>query len=66
MKLEPHTKVALVTGASRGIGEAIARRLSSDGLFVIATATSRSGVERINGHLGSGGIGLEMRVEEED
>ena len=66
MKVEPNTKVALVTGASRGIGEAIARRLSSDGLFVIATATSRSGVERINGHLGSGGIGLEMRLEEED
>ena len=66
MKLEPDTKVALVTGASRGIGEAIARRLSSDGLFVIATATSRSGVERINGHLGASGIGLEMRIEEED
>ena len=66
MKLEPNTKVALVTGASRGIGEAIARRLSSDGLFVIATATSRSGVERINGHLGESGIGLEMRIEEED
>ena len=59
------TKVALVTGGSRGIGEAIARRLSDDGLFVVATATSQSGVAQINERLGSAGIGLQMRLEEE-
>ncbi len=36
-------QVALVTGASRGIGSAIALKLASEGAFVIATATSESG-----------------------
>jgi 3-oxoacyl-[acyl-carrier protein] reductase len=38
-------QVALVTGASRGIGQAIALRLSSEGIFVVATATSENGAE---------------------
>ena len=33
-------KVALVTGASRGIGEAIARELAVHGAYVVGTATS--------------------------
>lgn len=36
-------QVALVTGASRGIGQAIAVQLAAEGIFVIATATSESG-----------------------
>jgi 3-oxoacyl-[acyl-carrier protein] reductase len=40
-------KLALVTGASRGIGLAIAQRLSADGYRVIGTATSESGVEAL-------------------
>ena len=40
-------KVALVTGASRGIGQAIALELGRQGALVIGTATSEAGAERI-------------------
>ena len=36
-------QVALVTGASRGIGQAIALQLAAEGVFVVATATSETG-----------------------
>lgn len=41
-------KVALVTGASRGIGRVIAQQLVSQGLIVVGTATSEAGAEAIN------------------
>lgn len=49
-------KVALVTGASRGIGQAIALELGRLGAVVIGTATSESGAERITETLNSNGI----------
>lgn len=46
-------QVALVTGASRGIGAAIALELASQGVKVIGTATTAEGAERISASLGS-------------
>jgi 3-oxoacyl-[acyl-carrier protein] reductase len=41
-------KIALVTGASRGIGQAIARELAKQGAYVYGTATSKQGAESIS------------------
>ncbi|HLT03330.1 MAG TPA: 3-oxoacyl-ACP reductase FabG [Pseudomonas sp.] len=49
-------KVALVTGASRGIGQAIALELGRQGAVVVGTATSVAGAERIAETLKSHGI----------
>ncbi|WP_298636977.1 3-oxoacyl-ACP reductase FabG [uncultured Umboniibacter sp.] len=49
-------KVALVTGASRGIGKAIATALGEAGFTVIGTATSESGAEAISARFASEGV----------
>lgn len=49
-------KVALVTGASRGIGQAVALELGRQGAIVIGTATSPVGAERIAETLRENGI----------
>ena len=49
-------KVALVTGASRGIGQAIALELGRMGAIVVGTATSASGAERIAATLKENGV----------
>ncbi len=46
--------VALVTGASRGIGQAVAARLKLDGAVVFGTATSQAGADSIASRLGDG------------
>ena len=48
-------KVALVTGASRGIGEAVARRLGSEGATVIAAARTLPALEKVVADIAAGG-----------
>ncbi len=59
------TRYALVTGATRGIGNAIAKRLEKSGFFVIGTATSEEGASRISDSLTSG-VGVTLRVDDDD
>lgn len=56
-------QVALVTGASRGIGKAIALELARQGAKVVGTATSESGAEAISAYLAEfGGKGVVLNV----
>ncbi len=62
--LSGHT--ALVTGASRGIGAAIAAALAAAGARVVGTATSAGGAEAISAALGDSGRGLVLDVASDD
>lgn len=58
-------KVALITGASRGIGQAIALQLGAQGATVIGTATSEAGAQSITQALqdnGVQGVGMVLNV----
>ncbi|NQZ23793.1 MAG: 3-oxoacyl-ACP reductase FabG [Colwellia sp.] len=58
-------KIVLVTGASRGIGKAIAVQLKGLGATVLGTATSAHGAENISEYLGEG-QGLVLNVTDND
>jgi len=59
-------QIALVTGASRGIGAAIACTLASAGATVVGTATSDSGAEGITSALGGKGRGIVLDIASDD
>jgi len=65
----PQGKVALVTGASRGIGKAIALELGARGVIVIGTATSEAGASAISEYLKEAGVsgrGVVLDVAKQD
>ena len=59
-------EVALVTGASRGIGAAIASALAGAGATVIGTATSQNGAGAISEALGDRGRGIVLDIADAD
>jgi len=67
---DPAPRIALVTGASSGLGLDIARRLARDGCHVILTATRQAAIERLASTLladGAGTVeGMELDVQQED
>lgn len=56
MNIDLDGKIALVTGASRGIGKAIANELGKLGAIVVGTATSQNGADSIAQEFESQGI----------
>lgn len=62
-------KIALVTGASRGIGQAIAQALGKEGATVVGTSTTQEGADKITAQLAAAGVrgaGLPLDVSKQE
>lgn len=59
-------KIAVVTGASRGIGQAIASELIEAGYFVVASATTEAGVSKIKDALGESGSAFVLNLSDKE
>ena len=66
MNEAPEKRIAIVTGASRGIGKSIAELLAQQGMEVIGTATSEPGAQTISALLGGNGRGYVLNVTSPD
>ncbi|AFA40956.1 3-oxoacyl-[acyl-carrier-protein] reductase [Wigglesworthia glossinidia endosymbiont of Glossina morsitans morsitans (Yale colony)] len=55
-------KISLVTGANRGIGKAIAKKLLEKNVIVIGTATQPEGVKKISKYLHGQGLGIQLNI----
>ena len=66
MNEAPKSRVAIVTGASRGIGKSIATLLAQQGMEIIGTSTSAHGAQTISEFLGSNGKGYVLDVASPD
>ncbi|MDP6374630.1 MAG: 3-oxoacyl-ACP reductase family protein [Pseudomonadales bacterium] len=61
----PDGTVAFVTGATRGIGLAIVQQLAREGYFVVGSATTAEGAERLTQTLADKGLGVVMRLQDQ-
>ncbi|MEM8563355.1 MAG: 3-oxoacyl-ACP reductase FabG [Pseudomonadota bacterium] len=67
--MSEESRVALITGASRGIGKSIAQRMAAEGYIIVGTATSDAGAQSITEYLeaaGCSGCGMTLQVQEDD
>ncbi|QCI17746.1 3-oxoacyl-[acyl-carrier-protein] reductase [Buchnera aphidicola (Acyrthosiphon lactucae)] len=61
--MNKNKKTALITGANRGIGKEIAKKLINKGVQVIGTSTTKDGVKTIDDYLKGNGFGLVLNLK---